>query len=131
MRVTPLQLVADRIDDVVEGESARLLGDPGLAYDLEQQVAELVTHVPGVALADGVLELVSLLDRVRGDARPGLLAIPGTAAIGITQPPHYFEQTPDRHESGPCQQVSERHEHPGSRTPDASALPRNVQLVND
>ncbi len=107
VRVTALELVADRIDDVVECEDPGLLGDPGLAYHLEQQVAELVLHVRGIALADRILELVGLLDGVGGDALPGLLAVPGAAALRIAQPSHDLEQPSDGHGSGVRQQFAE------------------------
>ena len=74
-------LVRDRRGDVGQVEPALLLGDRGVEEDLQQHVAELALQVV-VALAvrseagDRVDELVRLLDRVPGERRMRLLAVP-------------------------------------------------------
>ena len=83
------ELVDEPACDVVDVERlARvLLGDAGLEGDLEQQVAQLLPHVVGVAALDGLDRLVGLLEEVGHEAGVGLLGVP-RAAPGRAQPVH-------------------------------------------
>ena len=72
---------------------ALLLQQQGEEVDLEEQVAELVEQLLGIARAGGVGDLVGLLDRVRHDRARRLLAIPGAVAA---QPPRQLLQLDER-----------------------------------
>ena len=89
---------------------ARLLGDPGVEDDLEQHVAELLGEVGRVAGADGVDDLVGLLDEVGGEGLVGLLGVPGAAA-GRAQPVHRrddVEEAPTLHVPRPDDELDVR-----------------------
>src|SRR5262249_20855854 len=66
--------------------------DARLEHDLEQHVAELVAHTIGHAACDRVGKLVSLLERVRRDRRPGLLTVPRATRSRIAQARHDRDQ---------------------------------------
>ncbi len=83
MRVAARELVADRIDDVVECECALLARKPGMEDNLEQQVAELVAQRREIRALDRVGDLVGFFERVRRDRSEVLLAGPrGSRAAG-------------------------------------------------
>jgi len=82
VRVAPHELLVDRAHDVRDRELARILGDARLEDHLEEQVAELLAELAGVALLDGGDDLVGLLDDVGLERLGGLLAVPGAAAGG-------------------------------------------------
>ncbi len=67
MRMAADQLRGDRLDHAAEVEQPRLLGHPRMEDDLQQQVAQLLPQILGVAALDRVGDLVGLLDRVGGD----------------------------------------------------------------
>ena len=81
MRMAADQLGGDRLDDAAEVEQAGLLGHAGMKDDLQQEVAELLAQILGVAALDGVGDLVGFFDRVGRDRGEGLLEVPGTAAL--------------------------------------------------
>ena len=85
VRMTTLELVGDRRGDGVEIEQAAFLGDARLEHDLEQHVTQFVAHGLGFAAGDRIRQFVRLLDRVRRDRRPVLLAVPGTALLRVAQ----------------------------------------------
>ena len=91
MRMAPAKLVANRPCRRFEIEGAALARDLRVKYDLKQKIAELVLEVHEILALDGIGDLVGFLDRVRRDARKGLLAVP-RAAIGGAQPLHDGEQ---------------------------------------
>jgi hypothetical protein len=63
-----------------------------MKHHLEQQVAQLIADLQRIPRLDGVGDLVSLLDGKRRDGGEGLLHVPRTAALGITQPRHELQQ---------------------------------------
>ena len=73
------QLGGDRLDDVAEIEQARLLRHPGVEDDLQQEVAEFVAQIFGVAALDRVGDFVGLFEREGGDRGEGLLEVPRAA----------------------------------------------------
>ncbi len=91
MRVPALELLADPGHDVAEVERARLLGHPRVEYHLEQKIPELAAKILERAALDRVGDLVSLLDRIRGDRREGLLEIPRAAGARLAEPGHDLE----------------------------------------
>ena len=70
--------------DRLEIAFSLLFEQEGEEIDLEEQVAELVEQLGGLACRRGVSDLVGLLDRVGHDRAGGLLAIPRAVAA---QPP--------------------------------------------
>lgn len=72
------QLTHQRGGDVVDVERGlwRLLGDAGVEEHLQQDVAEFFTQRLGVATADGVQQLVGLLEQEPAQRVVGLLALP-------------------------------------------------------
>ena len=66
VRMTADELVDETAGHVVDVERLGrvLLGHAGLEGDLQEQVAELLLHVRGVAALDGLDRLVSLLEQV-------------------------------------------------------------------
>ena len=85
------ELVADRADHRLEIERALLARHLSVEHDLKHQVAELTLEMREIASIDGIGHLVRFLDRVGGDAREGLNAIPG-AAVLRPQAPHDREE---------------------------------------
>ena len=69
--------------------STGLLGDRRVEVDLQQQVAELLAQVLGVALVDRLGDLVGLLVQEGHQRLVGLLALPG--ALGPELPHHRDE----------------------------------------
>ena len=63
--------------------------------DLEQEVAELVAQILGVAALDRIGDLVGLLDRIGGDGGEALLEVPRAAAFGVAQRRHDLDQAAD------------------------------------
>ena len=96
VRMAAHHLVADRSDDVGEGERALLLRHARMEHHLQQQVAQLVLQVAQVAAVDRIGDLVGLFDRVRRDAGEVLFDIPGATALRIAQARHDGEQAVDR-----------------------------------
>jgi hypothetical protein len=85
-------LAGDGLGHVREGELPDLFRHAGVVDDLEQQVAQLVLEGGEVgAPADGVGDLVRLLNRIRRDGGEVLNPVPG-AAIRGAQPCHDGEQ---------------------------------------
>ena len=73
--------------------SPGLLGDHRVEVDLQQQVAELLAQVVGVAGVDRLEGLGGLLLEVARQRAMGLLALPGAVAA---QPPHVVEEVEQR-----------------------------------
>lgn len=90
-----LHLVDDGIDHVIEAEPVGFAGHLRMKYDLKQQITELVHQGVGLVAGDRIGNLVGFFDRVRGNAREGLLAIPGTASLWIAQLRHNLQQPVD------------------------------------
>ena len=95
MRMPLDHLVGDAIRHMVEVEPALLGTHLRVVDHLQQQVAELARQVRPVFAPDRVRDLVGLLDRVGRDRGKGLLDVPGTAPLGIAQPPHHGQQPID------------------------------------
>ena len=97
MRVPADHLLRNDPGDGGEVEPAALLRHAGVIDDLEQQVAQFIQQRTGSwAAADGVCDLVGLLDGVGGDGGEVLRPVPGAAAIRITQPGHDREEFGER-----------------------------------
>src|SRR5713101_6204519 len=92
MGMAAQHLVGDRAGDIVEVEEAGLLGHARMEDDLEEQIAELVLECCRIAALARLGHLIGLLDGVGSDGGEALLAVPGTAALGIAQPRHDVEQ---------------------------------------
>ena len=97
MRMTALQLVADARDHVLEREMAGFLSHLRVEHDLELEIAELVGERVHVVASDGVGDLIGFFDRIRGDGREALRAIPFAAAHRIAEAAHDGDQTLKRH----------------------------------
>src|SRR5262245_40349453 len=95
VRMAPDELLGQGLHDVAEVESALLLRHPGVEYDLEQEVAQLVTQVLEVAPHNGVGNLVGLLDGVGRDGRKALLKVPRTTGSGRAQRRHDVDEPGD------------------------------------
>ena len=74
------ELRVHRARDLLEIALAALLEEQREEVDLEEQVAELVQQLGGVARQRRVGDLVGLLDRVRDDRLRRLLPVPGAVA---------------------------------------------------
>ena len=88
MRVPPDHFAANTVSDVVEIEFTGLRGHLGMKNDLKKQVSQLVTQGGHVFSRDRIRDLIGLLDRIGGNTREVLLAVPGAAAIRISQTGH-------------------------------------------
>src|SRR6266508_351038 len=89
VRVPADQLLGDGARDPVDVELPGVLGDLGVEHHLQEQVAQLLAQVVGTGraralLLDRVEDLVDLLHQVAGEARVGLLGVPGAAARSET-----------------------------------------------
>ena len=82
VRMAALELVADAVEHVVEGEMAGFLGHLRMEHDLELEVAKLVGQRVHVVTGDRVGDFVGFLDRVGRDRGEILLAIPFAAVTG-------------------------------------------------
>ena len=89
------ELGGDRLDHAAEIEHARLFRHPRMKDDLQQQVAEFLAQIFGVAALNCIGDFVGLFDREGGDGGEGLLDVPGTAGDGIAQRGHDFDKAPD------------------------------------
>ena len=94
--MTAQHLVGNRRGNILEGEEPGLFGHPGMKNHLKQQIAEFVLERCPVPARNRVGDLVRLFDRVGCNRREILLAIPGTAALGIAQPSHDREEPVER-----------------------------------
>src|SRR4051794_20863415 len=101
MRMATLELVADAIDHVVECESAGFVRHCCVEDDLELQVTELVSQRIHVIARDRVRNLIGFLDRVGGDGRESLFAIPFTTVHRIAEAAHDRDEPLKRHEGPP------------------------------
>jgi hypothetical protein len=95
MRMAPHELCGETFDHVGKIERALLLRHAGVEDDLEQEIAQFITQVVEVAARNGIGDLVSLLDRVRGDGFERLLEVPRAAGARRAQRRHDFEQPGD------------------------------------
>jgi hypothetical protein len=66
--------------DVVDVE---VLGERGVQERLEQEVAQLLPQLLGVVAADGVQDLVGLLEQVRAERPVRLGLVPRAAVLGV------------------------------------------------
>ena len=74
---------------------AGFLGHLRMEHDLELKVAELVGEPVHVVAGDRVGDLIGFLDRIGGDGREALHAIPFAAALRIAQPAHDRDKAVD------------------------------------
>ena len=72
----------------VGGELRQLLGQHQLPGQVEQQIGHLVPDGGAVSRADGVVQLVDLLDQVRSQGVAGLDPIPGAPIPEVTNHRH-------------------------------------------
>jgi hypothetical protein len=90
------QLLDQPLGDVVDVPSAFVGRDLGVEGDLQQEIAELITHGSVVVGVDRRQELVGLLQEMAREGAVRLLAIP-RASIGFPQPRldlHQVEEPP-------------------------------------
>jgi len=80
VRVSPHELVGDRAGDVGHGELTRFGSHLSVKDHLQQQIAQFVAHLAGVAALDGLEHFVGFLQQVGSQAPWCLLAIPWTPA---------------------------------------------------
>ena len=73
---------------VVEGKQSRFLRHLCVVDDLQQQIAQFIAQAFHVADLDRIRDLVSFLDRVRGDAAKILRKVPRAAAVRVAQRRH-------------------------------------------
>ena len=76
---------------------AGFLGHLRVEHDLELEVAELISERIHVVAGDCVGDLIGFFDRVGGDGREALRAIPFAAGRRIAQPAHDRNQALKRH----------------------------------
>src|SRR5579863_10080233 len=92
VRMAPDQLVADAARHRGEIETTGLLRHACVEYDLEQQIAQLITQARQIAASDGVGDFVGLLDGKRRDADKILLPIPCAPGVRVAQRTHERQQ---------------------------------------
>jgi hypothetical protein len=85
MRMAAHHFRIDLLDDVRDVEFPGFGGELRVKDDLQQQIAELLRELPGIAAVQRVQRLVGLLHQIRAQRIVRLLAVPGTAA-GRPQP---------------------------------------------
>ena len=83
VRMPPQHLVGNAPGHVGEIELALFLGDTGVEYDVEKQIAKLFLEVVDVVTLDRVDQLVGFVECVSGNRLAGLAYIPGTTGFGI------------------------------------------------
>ena len=92
VRMPADHLGRNRRHDVIDGESAQLLGDAGMIDDLELEIAQFVLEVGHVVPADGVGNLIGFLDRVRRDRLERLDAVPFAAGFRVAEAAHDLDE---------------------------------------
>ena len=95
MRVSPDQLLGDRLDDVTECESILLFRHAGVKNDLQQQIAQFLTEIGKIIALDRVGNLIGFLKRVRRNRREVLRQIPRTTGLRGPQRGHDFKKPAD------------------------------------
>src|SRR5262249_46602866 len=85
------ELVDDALCDVGDREASSLGGELRLEDDLQQEIAELVTERRGLAVLDGLEDLVDLLEQIGSQALRCLLAVP-RAPLRATQARHDVDE---------------------------------------
>ncbi len=78
VRVTTDEFAIDVFVNIFEEKLLSFLGDLGMEGDLEQEIAQFLREVAGIAGVDGIERFVRLLDDGVAERGVGLLAIPGT-----------------------------------------------------
>ena len=96
VRVSPDHLAGDRINHVGEFEPLQLGRHLRVVNHLKQQVAKLVLQRIEIVARDRLGDLVGFLDRIRRDARKGLLDVPRAARVLVAQARHDGEQIGER-----------------------------------
>ena len=95
MRVTQYKLFGHAVSHVIDRKITSLGADGRVKNDLQQEVAEFLAKVRGIAglvgLVNGVKGFVRLLEQVLCERRIGLLMVPGTSAGG-TKTGHYSDK---------------------------------------
>ena len=89
------ELLVDSARDGRKIKPAALLRHASMEYHLEQQVSELVAQLGRICALDRVRDLISLLDRIRGDRGEGLLPVPWATALRVAQTGHELQQRGD------------------------------------
>ena len=77
---------------------AGFVGHLRMEHDLELEIAEFIGERIHIVASDSVGDLISFLDRVGGDRRETLLAVPFAAAHRVAQPAHDRNEAFKRHE---------------------------------
>ncbi len=104
VRMTPQQLLGDRLDHVAEVESTLLLRHARMENHLQQEVAQFLTQIVELAACHRIGDLIGLLDGVGSDGRKILLQVPWTTGAGRAQRRHDRKQPADiagREHGGP------------------------------
>ena len=89
-------LVGDHRRDVIETEGRGFACDLGMVDDLKQQIAQFLLERREIVAFDCVGDLVGFLDGVWRDCLEGLVDVPGTAMLPVTQPSHDLQQAGHR-----------------------------------
>ena len=96
MRMAVDELVGNRVRNVIKGEAPLLLGHDALEHDLEENVAKFLDVVGLVLRAvHRRKQLVRLFEKARLQRLERLLAVPGTALLGVPEASHYVVKSLD------------------------------------
>jgi len=85
------QFLTDRIDDITHVKLAPVLRDLCLKDDLQEEVAQLLPYLGGVAFIEGLEELIGLFEEIGLERVPRLHPVPRTAILA-TEPGHYVDE---------------------------------------
>ena len=80
MRMAADELLGESVRHLVEIKGSGLAGDLGVQHGLQQDVAEFIANLRGIAATDGLGHLVGLLNDMRDQRLMRLLHVPRTAA---------------------------------------------------
>src|SRR5688572_12842137 len=89
--MTPDELVADSVQNVVDVEAAVFLSQLSLENDVKKKVSEFLGKAFGIIVVDGFENLVGFLDKHGLEGVAILLLIPGTA-VRTAQRSHDFNE---------------------------------------
>ena len=95
MRVSPDELVYQRVDDMREVEQPALLTHLCIKNHLEEQISKLLCEVWVIAVLYCFHQFIGLLQGRRDDGGKILLQVPGTALVRVTQSLHDPQQIRD------------------------------------
>ena len=90
--MTADQLAGDAVDHPGKLKTPFFARQLAVIHHLKQQIAQLALQVFKVTLLDGIGDLVGLFKGVGHDRLVGLLDVPRTTVLRVTQPGHEMEQ---------------------------------------